>query len=80
MPLLAAPAQQRAALKLRSLLAKHQEIELLLKLGEYREGSDALADEAIAKHAKIKDFLAQSRDEATAYAETVVQLETLVAA
>ena len=52
---------REAARRLRALLARHDEIELLIQLGEYRTGSDALADEAIAKIERIRAFLAQSR-------------------
>jgi ATP synthase in type III secretion protein N len=62
MPAVTELSQQRAALKLRSLLAKHQEIELLLKLGEYQSGTDALADQAIAKMDAIKAFFAQDAE------------------
>lgn len=47
----------------RRLMAKHKEIETLLQVGEYKEGSDPLADEAIAKMEAIRAFLNQRTDE-----------------
>lgn len=53
------PAQRAHAGRIRELLARHGEVELLLRVGEYQEGSDALADEAIAKLSRINAFLRQ---------------------
>ncbi|WP_456412304.1 FliI/YscN family ATPase [Thiolapillus sp.] len=57
--------QQEAAHKLRSLLAKYDEIELLLQVGEYREGADMLADEAIAKRPAIEQLCRQHPEESS---------------
>jgi type III secretion protein N (ATPase) len=78
MPAVTGTSQQRAALKLRSLLAKHQEIELLLKLGEYQAGSDALADEAIAKMDDIKRLLTQNPSDFHDSGETLEILARLL--
>ena len=59
----AEPEHQAAASHVRSLLAKHRDIELLLQVGEFRAGSDALADEAIAKMPALRALLAQRHDE-----------------
>ncbi|MCW4312833.1 MAG: FliI/YscN family ATPase [Candidatus Thiodiazotropha taylori] len=45
--------------KLRTLLSKYDEIEFLVQVGEYEEGSDHTADEAIEKIKSIKNFLKQ---------------------
>jgi type III secretion protein N (ATPase) len=58
-------AQLEKANKLRSLLAKYQEIEFLVQVGEYKEGSDPLADAAIAQRHAINSFLQQSVSERT---------------
>lgn len=47
----------------RRLMAKYKEIETLLQVGEYKEGSDPLADEAVAKIEAIRAFLNQRTDE-----------------
>ena len=54
--------EQAAAGKLRTLLAKYRDIEFLLQVGEYKAGSDALADEAIARREAILKFLQQVPD------------------
>lgn len=59
MPKLIGPAHQKSADKVRSMLARYDEIELLLQVGEYEKGADPLVDEAVEKHSEIKAFLAQ---------------------
>lgn len=56
------------ATRLRGLIARHAEIELLLRIGEYRAGSDPLADEAIARRPRIDRFLRQEPDSAVDWA------------
>jgi len=46
---------------LRLLLSKHAELEFLIRVGEYKAGNDALADEAVAKHKLINKLLTQDR-------------------
>lgn len=67
-----------AAGKLRSLLAKYAEVELLLRIGEYRKGADPETDEAIDKHAAVTAFLRQGLAEAPAYEETLRKLKEAV--
>ena len=42
-------AHKKAAGRMRELMAKYADVELLVKIGEYKAGSDKVADEAIAK-------------------------------
>ncbi len=67
-----------AAGRVNALLAKYNDIELLLKIGEYEPGSDPEADLAIERHAAIRAFLQQDTDERIDFEETVRQLEALV--
>jgi type III secretion protein N (ATPase) len=67
-----------AAAKLRSLLAKYAEVELLLKIGEYKKGTDPEADEAISKNGSINSFLKQGLDERPKYDDTIAQLKQSV--
>ncbi|PBC20786.1 MULTISPECIES: FliI/YscN family ATPase [unclassified Mesorhizobium] len=53
------PAHRADAGRLRELLARYADIELLLRVGEYEKGSDAVADEAVAKIDAINAFLRQ---------------------
>ena len=67
-----------AASKLRSLLAKYAEVELLLKIGEYKKGTDPETDEAVAKIGAVNAFLKQGLDEKPVYADTIEKLKEAV--
>ena len=69
---------QAAARRLRELMAKYDEVELLVRIGEYKPGSDKLADEAVAKQQELISFLKQSTEERSDYTATVEKLEALV--
>ncbi|MBR0647782.1 FliI/YscN family ATPase, partial [Plastoroseomonas hellenica] len=73
------PQHRAAAGALRRLLARYAEIELLVRVGEYRAGTDPLADEAIRKIEAIRAFLRQPEEAPTAFAETVRRLGELAA-
>ena len=70
---------KEAAAKLREILAKYQEVELLLKIGEYQKGADRATDEAIAKIDKVNAFLCQGLAERPGYDETIRRLKEAVA-
>ncbi|MFK8067897.1 MAG: FliI/YscN family ATPase [Gammaproteobacteria bacterium] len=55
--------QLHSAGKVRRLLSKLDEIKLLLRVGEYKQGTDPEADEAIRKKELIESFLQQARNE-----------------
>jgi ATP synthase in type III secretion protein N len=59
----------------RALMAKHDEVELLVRLGEYKRGSDSLADKAIDRMADIHAFLCQRPSEKTSASEMLRHLE-----
>ena len=67
-----------AASKLRALLAKYAEVELLLKIGEYKKGADPETDEAIAKNGAVNAFLRQGLDEKPVYDESIQKLKEAV--
>ena len=54
---------QTAAGKLRRLMAKYDELEPLLQMGEYKPGNDPVADEAVQKQDAIRAFLCQETDD-----------------
>ena len=62
---------QGVAAKMRELLAKFQDIELLVNIGEFERGHDAIADEAVDKVDQINRFLKQSTKEAFSFEETL---------
>ncbi len=72
-------AQNRAAEAVRSMMAKYAEVELLLQVGEYKAGSDPLADRAIACRDKLQAFLRQPVDKAVGMADSVKALQDLAA-
>lgn len=73
----AAKAHQDAAAHIRALLAKHAEIEFLLQVGEYKAGSDPIADEAIEKLLAIQGLLRQHPDETATLDEAIAQLQEI---
>jgi type III secretion protein N (ATPase) len=62
----------------RRLLAKYNEIEYLLQIGEYEKGADALADEAISKIEHIKSYLIQYFDENVIIEESISLLSKVI--
>ncbi len=75
---IAGAEHQRHAGRVRQLLAKYQEVELLVRIGEYKAGSDPLADEAIRKVDAINAFLKQGLREKSSLADTLQALQQLV--
>ncbi|OHV80108.1 FliI/YscN family ATPase [Ensifer sp. LCM 4579] len=66
----------QAANHLRSLLALYKEVELLIRVGEYREGQDPAADEAVRKRGMINKFLYGAKG-CRPFEETVTALREL---
>lgn len=69
---------KEAAGKFRKMMAKYQEVELLLRIGEYKKGNDAEVDEAIEKMPEFNEFLRQGLSEKPKFDETVQQLIDIV--
>ncbi|WP_290922203.1 type III secretion system ATPase SctN [Halodesulfovibrio sp.] len=64
--------------RLRTLMAKYQEVELLVQIGEYKEGSDAEADEAIEKLSRINAYIKQGMDERVTFTESLDALRDII--
>ncbi len=64
--------------KIRELLSKYHDVELLVKIGEYKRGSDALSDKAIDCIEAIHNFLKQPTDEFSAFEETVMSMKKII--
>lgn len=77
MPRVVDEAHLRAAGQLRKYLAKYQDIELLLQLGEYKRGSDPEADVAIEKIGPIRKLLQQSSSELVEFEKSSSALRRL---
>ncbi len=73
------PEHKKAAQQLRAILAKYAEIELLVQIGEYKQGADAEADSALAHMSAVNAFLRQKQDEKSDFAQTVAALQRAVA-
>lgn len=68
----------RQAGVLRELLHKYQSIEMLLQMGEYQTGSDAMADHAIRTREAVRRFLRQQTEDSSTLAQTLADLEHIV--
>jgi type III secretion protein N (ATPase) len=69
---------RRHAARIRELMARYQEVELLVRVGEYERGTDNTTDEAIAKIDGINQFLRQLAGERSNMAEMEAQMRGLV--
>lgn len=63
--------------KLKEVLANYKKNELLIKIGEYKRGSDKAADFSIDHIDKVNKFLKQGIDEKCSYEETMQLLRNL---
>jgi type III secretion protein N (ATPase) len=70
------PEHRELADKMRKLLARYKDIELLVRLGEYQKGSDAEADEALQKIDAINRFLKQTTEQRVSYDAMLEDLRT----
>lgn len=66
------------ALRVRELMAKYKDIELLIQVGEYRPGNDPLSDEAVQKMDAINKFLRQDIGEYSSLQDTIQRMRELV--
>lgn len=78
MSMIATPRHRQLAGTLRLLLARYQEIELLIRVGEYERGNDPEADQALDRHSDITEFLRQSVDESCDFDDTLARLSRIV--
>jgi len=63
--------------QVREVLANYKKNELLIRIGEYKPGSDKQADFAIKYIDKVNRFLKQKVDEKCSFEETMEQLQAL---
>lgn len=69
---------KQLASRLRATMAKYQEVELLVQVGAYKQGSDPAADQAIALNDKINSYLRQGLDERTTYDEAIAGMKAIL--
>ncbi|MCU7375462.1 flagellar protein export ATPase FliI [Paucibacter sp. O1-1] len=79
MALVAAKPHQQAARLLKQLAARYEQVRELMPLGAYVPGADPLTDRAVTLFPRIEAFLHQGVNEAAPLAETLQQLEELLA-
>ncbi|MGE5864925.1 MAG: type III secretion system ATPase SctN [Rhizobacter sp.] len=73
------PAEHVAmAATLRRLMAKYDEVEMLLQVGEYKPGNDAQADMAVERIEHIRAFLNQATSDLRPFDDTLAHLASLV--
>jgi type III secretion protein N (ATPase) len=70
-------SHKAAAGKVRDMLARYRDTELLIRIGEYKKGSDPATDEAIEKNKAINDFLKQKLSEKSSYQDALEGLKKL---
>lgn len=75
---LATGEHARDARRLRELMSKLDEIELLLRIGEYQRGSDSEADFALDRRASIDNFLRQDAQDTAPFDASRAMLMELV--
>ena len=63
--------------KVREVLANYKKNELLIRIGEYKPGSDRNVDFALKYLDKVNRFLKQGVDEKVTYEQTMQMLKTL---
>ena len=78
MNMVASDDHKQVAGRFRELMAKYNEIELLVKIGEYKRGADPKADQAIDRIEKLRTFLRQRTDERISFEETLSQMSASI--
>nr|WP_244486030.1 type III secretion system ATPase SctN [Bradyrhizobium viridifuturi] len=79
MDAVASAPHRKAASVFRDLLSRYNEAEFLIKVGEYKPGSDPLTDRAIESIEELRAFLRQGQDEPSSFEETVSWMSRLTA-
>jgi len=77
-PVLSTAKHKALAQHARELLAKYKEVEFLVQVGEYAQGSDPLADKAIAVHQPLQNWFAQTTVESSSFEASLQTLESLL--
>jgi ATP synthase in type III secretion protein N len=69
----------QAAGRLRQMMARHEEVEPLVQMGEYVPGKDALADLSLQRQPMVRQFLNQATDELWDYERSISALYEVAA-
>jgi type III secretion protein N (ATPase) len=68
---------RNAATRFRELMARYQEMELLIRLGEYKSGTDPVADRAVELRPQQLALLRQDTSSSADFDETIFTLKAL---
>lgn len=68
---------RKAANRFRELMARYQEMELLIRLGEYKAGTDPVADRAVQLRQEQLNFLRQDTSTPADFKQTLDKLQAL---
>jgi flagellum-specific ATP synthase len=79
MPKAADPEFWPIVRRARTILSTYNDMEELIRLGAYRQGSSADVDEAIRLYPFINDFLSQSKEESTSLRDSYRRLAEILA-
>jgi type III secretion protein N (ATPase) len=77
MPDITSASHMTAARDVRRLMARYEEMELLMRLGEIKPGADPETDRAIEAHGDIMAYQQQSLGDTSSFDDSVRQLEEL---
>ncbi|TQV69949.1 EscN/YscN/HrcN family type III secretion system ATPase [Exilibacterium tricleocarpae] len=75
---IASPQHKAVADRFRGILAKYNDIEFLVRMGEYKPGTDTSADEALEKIDAVKGVLRQGFDEYFSLDETLEAMRRIL--
>src|SRR5690348_1220902 len=72
------PEEQALVLRARAPLAVYEDMAELIRLGAYKAGTNSEVDNAIRLNPQLEAFLAQAKDERTAFTECYASLEKIM--
>jgi type III secretion protein N (ATPase) len=78
MDAIVSPQHREDAGRIRGMISRYNEVELLVRVGEYERGTDKEADEAIAKIGRINAFLRQAMEERDTFATIERRMREIV--
>jgi flagellum-specific ATP synthase len=73
------PFERQTVRAAREVMSAYANMEELIRIGAYRQGSDPIIDRAIVLNPAIEAFLAQDKDEATSLDESFARLDAILA-
>lgn len=78
MPSVVDEEHKNTATHLRSLMARYKELELLIRLGEFKQGNDELSDKAVELNGEIIDFLRQDTRYPADFSDSYAKLQNII--